>query len=173
MSALMTFESHIDGKNATVSIYPDRIEWEQKGRMTVTRLVTTGGLAGRKGGGTEMILMRAITSVTTKKDGEVCLTSCSEPPGLPEPGHNFLRSLFVTCPRRHCPVVLLCHDVYQRNATPMCGHDEPQRFRTLGPDRAVLFGEAEELVEVINLLTSGPLVPSLHPIIDVRQEGIA
>lgn len=64
----MTFESHIDGKNATVSIYPDRIEWEQKGRMTVTRLVTTGGLAGRKGGGTEMILMRAITSVTTKKD---------------------------------------------------------------------------------------------------------
>lgn len=27
MSALLTVTSHIGGKNATVAIYPDRIEW--------------------------------------------------------------------------------------------------------------------------------------------------
>ena len=71
MSALMTVTSHIGGKNATVAIYPDRIEWERKGRVTATRLMTGAALVGkaRKGGSTEMMPIRAITSVTTKKDG--------------------------------------------------------------------------------------------------------
>lgn len=70
MTALMKFTSHIAGKNASVSIYEDRIEWEQKGRMTATRVLTGAALVvGRKGGGTEMIPIRQITSVTTRKDG--------------------------------------------------------------------------------------------------------
>lgn len=71
MSALMEFTSHIAGKNARVAIYPDRIEWERQGRMTATRVLSGAALVGhgRKGGATEMIPVRAITSVTTKKDG--------------------------------------------------------------------------------------------------------
>jgi hypothetical protein len=67
----MTVTSHIGGKNATVAIYPDRIEWERAGRITATRVLTGAALVGkgRKGGSTEMIPVRAITSVTTKKDG--------------------------------------------------------------------------------------------------------
>lgn len=71
MSALMEFTSHIAGKNARVAIYPDRIEWEQQGRITATRALGGALLTGsiRKGGGTEMMPIRAITSVTTRKDG--------------------------------------------------------------------------------------------------------
>lgn len=71
MTALMEFTSHIAGKNAKVAIYPDRIEWERQGRMTATRVLSGAALVGhaRKGGSTEMIPVRAITSVTTKKDG--------------------------------------------------------------------------------------------------------
>ena len=71
MTALMEFTSHIAGKNAKVAIHPDRIEWEQQGRLTMTRMVTGAALVGhgRKGGSTEMIPVKAITSVTTKKDG--------------------------------------------------------------------------------------------------------
>lgn len=68
---LMEFTSHIRGKNATVEIHRDRIEWDQKGRITATRALGGALLTGslRKGGGTEMIPIRAITSVTTRKDG--------------------------------------------------------------------------------------------------------
>lgn len=71
MTALMTFTSHIAGKNATVAIYPDRIEWEQQGRLSATRVLTGAALVtgARKGGSTEMIPIKHITSVTTKKDG--------------------------------------------------------------------------------------------------------
>ncbi|WP_104106696.1 hypothetical protein [Nocardioides sp. 616] len=71
MTALMTFTSHIAGKNATVEIHSDRIEWEQQGRVSATRVITGAALitGARKGGSTEMIPVRAITSVTTKKDG--------------------------------------------------------------------------------------------------------
>lgn len=71
MSALMQFTSHIHGKNAKVAIYPDRIEWEQAGRITATRVLTGAALVtgARKGGSTEMIPIKAITSVTTRKDG--------------------------------------------------------------------------------------------------------
>lgn len=77
---LMTFKSHISGKNADVAIFNDRIEWGREGRFSGGKAglaVMTGGLslaakAGRtssKGAGTEMIPIRSISSVTTKKDG--------------------------------------------------------------------------------------------------------
>lgn len=70
MTALMEFTSHIRGKNARVAIYPDRVEWDQQGKLTATRVLTGAALVvGRKGGGTEMLPMKAITSVTTRKDG--------------------------------------------------------------------------------------------------------
>ena len=71
MSALLEFTSHIAGKNAKVAIYNDRIEWEQQGRITATRVLTGAALVtgARKGGSTEMIPIKAVTSVTTRKDG--------------------------------------------------------------------------------------------------------
>lgn len=71
MAALMKFTSHIAGKNAEVTIYPDRIEWERQGRITATRVLTGAALVtgARKGGSSEMIPIKAITSVTTRKDG--------------------------------------------------------------------------------------------------------
>lgn len=66
----MEFTSHIRGKNAKVEIHPDRIEWTQAGRLTATRVLTGAVLvAGRKGGGTEMIPIKAISSISTRKDG--------------------------------------------------------------------------------------------------------
>lgn len=67
----MTFTSHIAGKNATVAIHSDRIEWERQGRVSATRVLTGAALitGARKGGSTEMIPVRAISSVTTRKDG--------------------------------------------------------------------------------------------------------
>ena len=79
MSApLHVFTSHIQGKNAKVSVYPDRIEWERPrgvsgGKLTAGLL--TGGLSllatGVKDGkaGTEMIPVRSISSVSTQRDG--------------------------------------------------------------------------------------------------------
>lgn len=71
MPALLEFTSHIRGKNAKVAIYPDRIEWAQEGRITATRALGGALITGslRKGGSTEMIPVKAITSVTTRKDG--------------------------------------------------------------------------------------------------------
>jgi hypothetical protein len=68
---LMTFTSHIAGKNAQVAVYEDRIEWEQQGRITATRVLTGAALVtgARKGGSSEMIPIKAITSVTTRKNG--------------------------------------------------------------------------------------------------------
>lgn len=73
---LLTFKSHIEGKNADVAIYVDRIEWDRKGRLTVSRVAATltpgasalkTGL--RKGGGSEMIPVKAISAVTVERDG--------------------------------------------------------------------------------------------------------
>lgn len=69
-----TFTSHVAGKNARVSIFPDRVEWSRAGvsggklaagimTMGVSMLAT-----GVRNKDTEMIPMRAITSVSTKKD---------------------------------------------------------------------------------------------------------
>lgn len=74
---LMEFKSHIDGKNADVAIYQDRIEWSRDGRVSLTRVAAGAATAGasllktgvRKGGGSEMIPIRSISSVTAQKDG--------------------------------------------------------------------------------------------------------
>ena len=49
---ILEFTSHIDGRNADVTIYPDRIEWRKR------------SLIGR--GDTNMIHMRQIQGVTSK-----------------------------------------------------------------------------------------------------------
>ena len=76
--ALYTFTSHIMGKNAKVSIYTDRVEWAVARGVSgakVTAGIMTGGLSmlatGVKNGkaGTEMIPIKSISSVTTKRDG--------------------------------------------------------------------------------------------------------
>lgn len=71
MTALMTFTSHIAGKNATVEVHEDRIEWQQQGRVSAAKVLTGVALVAgvRKGASTEMIPIRQITSVTTRKDG--------------------------------------------------------------------------------------------------------
>ena len=71
MTPLLTFTSHISGKNATVHVFPDRVEWEWPGRVTLTRALGGSMLTGsvRKGASTQMIPIRAITSVTSQKDG--------------------------------------------------------------------------------------------------------
>jgi len=73
-----TFTSHISGKNAKVSIYSDRIEWGDARGISagkITAGVMTGGLSmfatGVRNGksGSEMIPIKNISSVTTKRDG--------------------------------------------------------------------------------------------------------
>lgn len=71
---LMTFTSHIAGKNAKVSVYPDRIEWNRgglsAGKVTAAALtlgasaLVTGGVGNKS---SEMLLMRSVSSVTSKK----------------------------------------------------------------------------------------------------------
>ena len=55
---LMRFKSHIEGKNADVAIWPDRIEWTRVGFLT---------LSGRKD--TNVIPIRAVQGVATHKAG--------------------------------------------------------------------------------------------------------
>jgi len=74
---LMSFKSHIRGKNADVAIFQDRVEWNRGGvsaaKLTAgfitagMSLVATG--VRPSGSGSEMIPIRAITSVATKRDG--------------------------------------------------------------------------------------------------------
>lgn len=83
MSApVLEITSHIDGKNAKVRVYPDRIEWERGksvsgGKMAAAVLTVgmsaavTGGVHSRKGAGVEVIPMRSVTSVTTRRDSMV------------------------------------------------------------------------------------------------------
>jgi hypothetical protein len=76
---LLTFKSHVSGKNSDVAIYVDRVEWAQEGHLgTGGKLmlgVATGGLSLLKTGvsgktkGSEVILVRSISSVTTQRDG--------------------------------------------------------------------------------------------------------
>jgi len=54
---LMTFKSHIDGKNAEVAIYANRIEYEVKRALT------------KRTRESEVIPIKAISSVTQKRDG--------------------------------------------------------------------------------------------------------
>lgn len=73
-----TFTSHIDGKNAKVSVFQDRIEWVKPrgvsggklaaGFMTAgMSLLATGVKSGKSG--TEMIPIKSMSSVTTSRDG--------------------------------------------------------------------------------------------------------
>ncbi|ERI35233.1 hypothetical protein M707_22870 [Arthrobacter sp. AK-YN10] len=75
---IFTFTSHIDGKNAKVSVYRDRIEWLRPRGVSGGKLtagVFTAGLSllatGVKDGksGTEMIPVKSMSSVTTSRDG--------------------------------------------------------------------------------------------------------
>lgn len=75
---ILTFTSHIDGKNAKVSVFADRIEWIKPRGLSGGKLtagVLTGGVSllatGVKNGktGTEMIPVKSISSVTTARDG--------------------------------------------------------------------------------------------------------
>ncbi|MFE4950159.1 DUF2510 domain-containing protein [Leifsonia sp. NPDC056665] len=70
--------SHIDGKNAKVKLWPDRIEWERGRGVSggkITAGVLTGGLSllatGVKGGkdAYEMLPINQVTSVSNRKDG--------------------------------------------------------------------------------------------------------
>jgi hypothetical protein len=71
--ALHTFTSHINGKNATVAIFDDRIEWEKPQSRSVSATVLTLGAnyLAKRGKDTEMIPVKNITSVKTKRDGLV------------------------------------------------------------------------------------------------------
>lgn len=73
---LFDFESHIEGKNARVRLYPDRLEWERQDKMTTgakaATAVMTMGLSYAATGfkqnrDTETIYVRQITSVKTKR----------------------------------------------------------------------------------------------------------
>jgi len=70
---ILTFKSHIEGKNADVAIYVDRIEWAQEGRLTLTRMtgkaLSKGRLSSRKSGDSEVIPVKSISSVTVERDG--------------------------------------------------------------------------------------------------------
>ena len=72
-TALHTFTSHINGKNATVEIYDDRIEWEKPNSRSIGATVMTLGANYliKRGKDTEMIPVKSITSVKTKRDGIV------------------------------------------------------------------------------------------------------
>lgn len=72
------FQSHVNGRNAVVRVFRDRIEWTQprsisKGKVAAGLL--TGGLSlvagvkDNKTGGTEMIPVKSMNSVNTKRDG--------------------------------------------------------------------------------------------------------
>lgn len=79
MSALLhEFTSHTSGRNARVRIYQDRIEWVQERRLSLVKVslgVCTCGLSllatgvHRGKAVTEMIPARAVSSVTTRRDG--------------------------------------------------------------------------------------------------------
>lgn len=75
---LMKFDSHIAGKNAMVRVYPDRIEWGKTswmgtagkatlGALTMGASLVATGVRGKKD--EEVVLIRSISSVTSKKSG--------------------------------------------------------------------------------------------------------
>lgn len=75
---LIEFDSHVAGKNATVRLWPDRVEWKQGGWMgsgskaalgalTFGASLVVTGVRGKKD--ESMIPVRSINSVTNKKSG--------------------------------------------------------------------------------------------------------
>ena len=74
---MYSFTSHIAGKNAKVDVYQDHIEWTGGGGLSGGKLtagVMTGGLSllatgfKSKRKSTDMIPIRAITGITTKRE---------------------------------------------------------------------------------------------------------
>ena len=75
---LLEIVSHINGKNAKVRVYRDRVEWERgktvsgaklaAGVMTAGLSLAATGVRSRKHAGVEMIPMRSISSVTQHRD---------------------------------------------------------------------------------------------------------
>ena len=75
---LLELVSHIDGKNANVRLWPDRIEWERgrgvsAGKITAAALTAGVSLlaTGVKGGkdAFEMVQLKHVTNVSNKKNG--------------------------------------------------------------------------------------------------------
>lgn len=76
---LFRFTSHISGKNPIVEIYEDRIEWERVGGvsggkaaaavMTMGMSLAVTGIRNNRDSRTQMIPMRSVTSVSTRRDG--------------------------------------------------------------------------------------------------------
>ena len=63
MEPLLQFKSHIAGKNATVAIFPDRVEWSRKGWIGTG---TKAGLAVMTMG-----MSLAATGIRRHEDGEI------------------------------------------------------------------------------------------------------
>jgi hypothetical protein len=75
---ILELVSHIEGKNAKLRLYPDRLEWERPRGLSagkITAGVMTAGLSlaatGVKGGKNEhdMVLIKNVTNVNSRKDG--------------------------------------------------------------------------------------------------------
>ncbi|ALV45843.1 hypothetical protein MB46_10465 [Arthrobacter alpinus] len=76
---LYVFTSHIDGKNAKVALYTDRLEWTRPRSMSGGKLLlgtlTAGasllatGVKDGRSGGAEMIPVKMMTSVSVARDG--------------------------------------------------------------------------------------------------------
>ena len=70
---VLDFESHVDGKNARVMVFPDRLEWVQKGsaaaRWTAATMTLGVSLLAGKKEAREVIPVRQITNVSTSRDG--------------------------------------------------------------------------------------------------------
>lgn len=75
---LYHFKSHIDGKNADVNIFADRIEWSREGGLSKAKVlgaIGTGGMSlaatgfRKKGADSEMIPVKSLTSVISERDG--------------------------------------------------------------------------------------------------------
>lgn len=72
-TSLLTFKSHVSGKNADVSIFPDRVEWSQKRSVSWKLAMCTLGfslltlLMPRRQAASEMIPVSRISSVITRR----------------------------------------------------------------------------------------------------------
>ena len=64
---LYEFTSHVDGKNAKVQIWPDRIEWTRSALSAVKVMTGIGFINGFRNKDTDMIPIKQVTSVTSKK----------------------------------------------------------------------------------------------------------
>ncbi|MEO7722384.1 MAG: SHOCT domain-containing protein [Pseudolysinimonas sp.] len=64
---LYSFVSHIDGKNAKVEIYEDRIEWERKALSAFKVVTGVGFVTGFRNKNTDMVPIRQVSSITSKK----------------------------------------------------------------------------------------------------------